>query len=378
MKTAVLSTISRKAGGLFYSVRGLSTALAEAGCESIVLSPRDEFSEEDAAVWNPLLVELFPAYGPLKTSPAMRRRLMAIDADLLHVHGIWLDSQWAAMNRQNKSGTPVVVSPRGMLDSWAVQNSSWKKRIVEKLFAHEALERATCIHALCRSEADAIRQYGLENPVALIPNGVVLPALEEERLETSSTKRLLFLGRIHPKKGLRELLLAWKTVSREMGWKLVIAGWDDGGYEAGLKHLAAELQLEQSVEFCGSVYGEEKDRLLRSVDAFILPSFSEGLPMSVLEAWSYGLPVVMTDHCNLPEGFSAGAAVRVEPDPDSIAQGLMQFAALSNEVRADIGRKGRVLVEEKFSWTSIAERMLSVYDWCLNGGDAPDCVEFGS
>ena len=372
MKVAVLTTSSRKAGGLFYSVRGLSKALAAADCASLVLSPRDEFSEADAGVWEPIPVELFPAYGPLKTSPAMRRRLMGLDADLVHLHGIWLDSQWAAMNRQKKVGTPVVVSPRGMLDEWAVNNSSWKKKLVEKLFAREALERASCINALCRSEADAIRSYGLKNPIALIPNGVDLPDLSNSKKRASAVKELLFLGRIHPKKGLRELLQAWARFQHGGQWKLLIAGWDDGGHEAGLKELAQELRLDDSVEFVGSAYGEEKDRLLRRVDAFV----SEGLPRSVLEAWSYGLPVVMTDFCNLPEGFDAGAAIRVEPDPESIAAGLVHLAGLGDEALAAIGCKGRVLAEENFSWASIAERMARVYEWCLNGGDAPECVEF--
>ncbi len=375
MKVAVLTTISRKSGGLFYSVRGLSKALAEASCASVVLSPRDEFSEADAGVWHPLPVELFPAYGPLKTSPAMRRRLMALDADLVHVHGIWLDSQWAAMTRQKKAGTPVVVSPRGMLDEWAVRNSSWKKRAVEKLFAREALERASCINALCRSEADAIRAYGLKNPIALIPNGIDLPDLSVGKARDGEEKRLLFIGRIHPKKGLRELLQAWAEFKSDGQWKLLIAGWDDGGHEAGLKALASDLALGDRVEFIGSAYGEQKDRLLRSVDAFILPSFSEGLPMSVLEAWSYALPVVMTDFCNLPEGFSAGAALRVQPEPASIADGLARLANLDEETLSAMGREGRRLAEEKFSWASIAERMARVYEWCLNGGEAPECVE---
>lgn len=369
MKVAVLSTISRKAGGLFYSVRWLSKGLSAEGCSIRLFSPADEFSKEDLPEWAPLPVELFPAWGPLKSSSGMRRALAAESPELIHLHGIWSDAQWIAAKVQRSQGCPVVVSPRGMLDPWAVGNAAWKKRLVEKLFARRALEQATCIHALCRSELESIRAYGLKNPVAVIPNGIELPEMGAA-VPTSGKKKLLFLGRIHPKKGVEELIRAWSMGPRE--WELVIAGWDDGGHEADCRRLAGELGVE--VTFAGAKYGAEKDALLRSVDAFILPSFSEGLPMSVLEAWAYRLPVVMTDFCNLPEGFEAGAAIRVEPSAASVFQGLEKLESLPEAERAELASRGRQLVEERFTWPHIARDMKKVYDWCVQGGDVPDCV----
>jgi poly(glycerol-phosphate) alpha-glucosyltransferase len=212
--------------------------------------------------------------------------------------------------------------------------------------------------------------------VALIPHAVEHPELEPRNTKAGDRKKLLFLGRIHPKKGLSELLKAWAKAQSQKpealsNWELLIAGWDDGGHEAGLRELAGD-----SVEFVGSKYGEEKERLLREVDAFVLPSFSEGLPMSVLEAWSFGLPAVMTDFCNLPAGFAAEAAIRVEPDTDSIFQGLEKLAAMPEGERADMGIRGRNLVEEKFTWPKVAKEMRQVYEWCLTGNNPPGCMEF--
>ena len=116
MNVAVLTTASRNAGGFFYSVRGLSKALVAQGCDIQIFSPQDEFSQEDLPVWEPLPVELYPCFGPLQASTKLRSSLAGAGADLLHVHGIWTDSQWAALHRQRKTGLPVVVSPRGMLD----------------------------------------------------------------------------------------------------------------------------------------------------------------------------------------------------------------------------------------------------------------------
>lgn len=373
MKVAVSSGVGRSAGGLFYAVSSLCKALEAGGTEVAVFGADHGFCADDRAVWHPVPVETYRAFGPLASSPALRRLLAGSGADLVHQHGIWLDDQWAALQWQKRTGRPVVVSSHGMLDPWAVRNAAWKKRIVGALFANESLCKATCLHALCRSELDAIRAYGLENPVAVIPNGVALPNLFPENQKPKTEKpTLLFLGRIHPKKGLKELIEAWSQTP--VGWRLVIAGWDDGGHERGLRKLVNTLGLGGVIEFVGSKFGMEKENLLRSVDAFILPSFSEGLPMSVLEAWSYGLPVVMTDFCNLPEGFEAGAALRIAPNPESIFHGLEKLAGMPKNELVEIGSKGRNLVEQKFTWKRVAADMNFVYEWC-HGGEKPGCIE---
>ncbi len=379
MKIAVLTNSSRKAGGLFYSVRWLCDALREYECSPVVLSTLNEYSAQDLDVWNQIPVELFRGYGPLKTAPSMRRRLYALPMDLMHLHGIWMDNQRASLCAQKKREIPVVISPRGMLDPWAVQNAAWKKRMVEHLFARESLERATCIHALCRSEAESIRSYGLQNPIAVIPNGVVLPELPEKEPGTEGRKRLLFLGRIHPKKGLKELLQAWSMVqgsqsSFSQDWQLIIAGWDDGGHEPELRKLVGELGIERTVEFPGPAYGADKDALLRSADAFILPSYSEGLPMSVLEAWSYAQPVLITEFCNLAEGFEHNAALHIAPDADSIVEGLNKLFLLDGAGLRALGKNGRQLVEQRFTWRRIAKDMMDVYTWCITGKSPPSCL----
>jgi poly(glycerol-phosphate) alpha-glucosyltransferase len=128
------------------------------------------------------------------------------------------------------------------------------------------------------------------------------------------------------------------------------------------------------VIFTGPTFGDAKDALLRRASAFILPSFSEGLPMSVLEAWAYGLPVFMTDHCNLPEGFASGAALRIGTDVESIAQGMCGlFRSPISDLRS-LGQNGRSLVSERFTWPRIAGQMKEVYEWMLAGGAQPECV----
>jgi poly(glycerol-phosphate) alpha-glucosyltransferase len=231
------------------------------------------------------------------------------------------------------------------------------------------------MHALCEEEAKALARLVSSVPICVIPNGIDLPEPAPDRLARSE-RALLFLGRIHPKKGLELLVEAWGQVpcAAAMGWRLAIAGWDDGGYKAGLMARVRDLGIAGSVSFLGPVFGEMKERLFRSAAAFVLPSLSEGLPMAVLEAWSFGLPVIMTDECHLGVGFTAGAAMRVEPTVASLSAALTDLVIRrsADELRV-MGCRGRALVESQFAWPRIGTDMADVYDW-ITGGAKPQSV----
>ena len=184
---------------------------------------------------------------------------------------------------------------------------------------------------------------------------------------------MLFLGRLHPKKGLVPLLSAWAK-TRPRDWQLVVAGWDQGGHQAELERLVQQHGLTREVHFAGPLHGPAKAAAYAHADAFILPSFSEGLPMTVLEAWAHRLPVLMTDACNLPEGFSAGAAIRITTESDALAAELDRTCA---RVPADlkvVGECGRALVARNFNWERIADRMVAIYHWVAGAADAPSDV----
>jgi poly(glycerol-phosphate) alpha-glucosyltransferase len=253
----------------------------------------------------------------------------------------------------------------------------WKKRIAALLYENQHLRGAACLRALSEAEAQSIRSYGLRNPICLIPNGVDLPDLRESNAKSQSVSRktLLYLGRLHPKKNISNLIHSWNEIfnsQRSSGddWVLAIAGWDQGGYESELKRIAAS----NSVVFLGPQFGADKSKSYRDCDAFVLPSLSEGLPMAVLEAWSYAKPVLMTPECNLPEGFEAHAALRIGTTPEEIAAGLKVVREMSDNDRSQMGNRGRALVATRFSWPRIGEQMRAVYEWMLGGGQTPGTV----
>lgn len=310
-------------------------------------------------------------------SPGLRRALLNGNYDVLHLHGLWRFPSKAALDWQRITGKPKIVSPHGMLDPWALRRSVFKKRLARIAFEDQNLATASCFHALCDEECDAIRAADLRQPVCIIPNGVELPVPPpvEEAADV-----ILYLGRIHPKKGVYELVESWRSLPDPLvkRWKLKIVGWGEKGHVARLKTLLNNLptNVAVNVEFCGAKYGAEKSTCFAECAGFILPSFSEGVPMSVLEAWAHCKPVIMSSACNLEQGFARGAAWRAEPTIKSILDELVNFMTLSPEQRCAAGRNGRRLVQEQYSWRIVAETMFHVYKWLIEGGNAPACVQF--
>jgi poly(glycerol-phosphate) alpha-glucosyltransferase len=320
-------------------------------------------------------------------SPDIYKKIEAINPDIVHTQSLWMYLSYANKKYNQKTGTPYIVSPHGMLDRWQLKQSFWKdlkKNIVLRLYEQKHLEHANCIHALCQEEHDAIRALGLKNPIAIIPNGMELPingngpGNGQHTVKTKSNERrkLLFLARIHQKKGIDNLLEAWSLLKpNQHNWELVIAGeTKDTDYMQQLLSKRKRLEIETTASFVGGQFGPAKQSILKESDAYILPSFSEGLPMSVLEAWSYNLPALTTPYCNLPEGYVEGAAIKIDTSSESIAEGIRQLMALPDNERKTMGSKGYELVKNRFSWTRVANEMTELYNWVSGKNGKPDFV----
>jgi len=386
----LVNSVSREAGGLFHSVRGLANAVVSANLEARVFGMSDPNSPLDVLKWRPLSVRTFrPQSRSWGYSNQLLPALLGANLDILSTHGLWKYCSVASGRWHRQTRRPYIVHPHGMLEAWALQNARWKKRIAALLYEDRHLRGAACVRALCEAEAQSIRTYGVRNPISIIPNGVDLPRLTESsvaepaspafRTFAQGRKILLYLGRLHPKKNVANLIRAWKETfnshpSAREDWALAIAGWDQAGYERELKTLTSDYGLMAGVRFLGPLFGQEKDAAYRACDAFVLPSLSEGLPMAVLEAWAYAKPELMTPECNLPEGFAVGAAVQIGTKSGEIAVGLKKLTEMSDSDRTVMGGRGQALVATKFSWPRIGEQMRSVYEWLLSGGPRPESV----
>ena len=345
----VTSSVSRLAGGLLDCVRLLSKSLLQH--ESVsqeVFGLEDEKTLQDQQSWNPVEVRSFRVLGPsnIGYSPRMFSELCGRNPDVVHLHGLWKYPAIATNSWFRKLHRPYIVSPQGMLEPWALKRSRMKKRLAMMLFQKSCLKNAACIHATAHMEAENIRRAGFINPIALIPNGVEVP--EKRKVESgkrkAESKTALFLSRIHPKKGLLNLVKAWSVVSKEQGarskeqeWVLVIAGPDEGGHLAEVQAAVRSAGLENRIHFQGEVMGDEKIKCYQEADLFILPSFSENFGLVIAEALSCGVPVVTTRATPWEELETHRCGWWIETGAEPLMKALRAAMALSDAERIEMG-----------------------------------------
>ena len=323
------------------------------------------------------------SYAPT-LKPLMRQVIQ--NADVVHNHSLWMLPNSYASRIAKKYHKPVVITVHGALEPWAIQHSGWKKQLAGKWFQFRDLHEADCLHVNSLQELEGIRQFGLRNPVAIIPNGInwdqfaTLPSPDSfyaNRPELKGKRIVLFMARLHKKKGLMHLLESWEKLhSQFQDWHLCIAGPDDG-YESFVREFVQIRNLSDTVSLLGVLRGEEKRQALVAAECFVQPSFSEGFSMSVLEAMASGKPVLITPGCNFPEAMQSGCAIEVEPNAESTSQGLRQLLMMSRDQLAAMGARGRELVMEGYTWESVAQRTLHLYRWLLGLDSQPHFVETG-
>jgi glycosyltransferase involved in cell wall biosynthesis len=183
----------------------------------------------------------------------------------------------------------------------------------------------------------------------------------------------LFLSRIHPVKGLLHLVQAWASV-RPQGWKVVLAGADADGYRAELQAAIHNHHLNADFQSIGQVDGEKKWELYRSADLFVLPSHTENFGLAVAEALACGVPVITTRATPWKELPVHGCGWWVDVGAHPLAEALREATAMTDEKRRAMGERGRQLIEQKYTWSAAAQKMMAVYEWMLKGGSKPECV----
>lgn len=297
--------------------------------------------------------------------------------DVLHVHGLWTFSSLAPAWAARGTSCRLVFAPRGMLDPWALRQSAYRKRVVWVAAQRWAANAAHLLHATAFSEAQAIRSAGLSGPIGVVPNGVDIPPADDVARFEGSPRTLLFLSRLHPKKGLDRLLGAWADVQAEFpDWRLHIVGPDNNDYAPKLRRLIAERGAER-VQFFGAAVGAEKTAHYRSAQLFILPTHSENFGLVVAEALSHGLPVIVGRGAPWQGIAARGCGYWIDNSEAEIAACLRDALARSpDELRAR-GALGRAWMQQEFSWRQVAESMAEVYAWLLDAAPRPATVQLG-
>lgn len=293
--------------------------------------------------------------------------------DVVHIHGLWETLVRYASHCARIYSIPYVIAPHGMLDPWSLSQKSWKKSVALALGYRQMLNQASLLHALNQDELALLQPLGIKAPAAVIPNGVepgevyplppkgtfrnTLPELEDRPF-------ILFLSRLHYKKGLDYLADAFKIIAAQHSdVHLVVAG-PDGGAQAEFESMIQQSGLTDRVHLVGSIYGERK--LAAYVDAtlFCLPSRQEGFSIAITEAMACGTPVVISRQCHFPEVAERGAGIVVELSAQTVADAVLKLLQDADQL-SRASEAGKRLVEERFLWSKVAELTTMHYNRLL-------------
>jgi glycosyltransferase involved in cell wall biosynthesis len=375
------TSLAPEYGGPARSVPALSVELAKLGNRVTVLSLNlNGFSQaKDLPVHSELDYVSLPVSLQVKMRPLLipsyERTMLSLVRDekdlLIHDNGIWLPYSGIIHRIASRYNLPVITSTRGMLEPWAMKFGKYRKLAAWILFQRRRLARSAVLHATSREEAKHLRDLGLSNPVAVLPNGTAVPDLSTvPDLEPKEEKTLLFLSRIHPKKGLLNLVRAIEIL-QPFGWRVIIAGYDEGGYWDLIKKRIQQSNLERFFDYIGPISDQEKWSWYKQADLFILPSFSENFGLVVAEALASKTPVITTRGTPWKDLIDYNCGWWIEPEIPDLVDCLQQAFMVESRVLKQMGENGRRLVEEKYSWSVIAARLDAVYDWVLKDFPRP-------
>lgn len=386
----VVASINRRTGGPAVSVPGLAAGLRRCGVAAEIAAL--DLPGTGAVVRAPSVP--LHLVRPGRVACALRgfsldfhRRLTVLAQRpwaLVHNHGLWMGPNMEARRLARRIGVALVISPRGMLEPWSLQHHAARKRLAWHLFEHANLRAAHAFHATSDQEADSIRAVGLRQPIAVIPNGVAIPrsitAGEREQFTRQfpalhDRRVLLFLSRLHPKKGLDELLRVWQRLGPEHpGWCLVIAGEAAPGSEGIYERQARDLGLGDSVLFAGHLEGACKRAALARAHLFVLPSHSENFGMAIAEALAAGCPAIATRATPWQALEHESAGWWIDSGTSALETALRHALALPREDLAARGVRGRAYVRRELSWLSVAERMAAFYEALIDNSTFPSFV----
>lgn len=367
----VVSNIALSSGGVGLAALRFSEAVAKAGAKVTLLCSskgNQQIFQPSGNIENFECIEYGFSGGFSRTIVQQYKWIDEFCAnqrpDILHLHSAWLPFLTVAAAIASKWEIPYFISPHGCYEPWALNYKRFKKKIALSTYQGMVNRSAAGFFATAGQEVASIRRLGLVQPVAVLPNGIDI--IDPPHKVLPEGKRIiLFLSRIHPKKGLLDLVEAWAKI-RDPNWRIMVAGPDENGHLFEVKAAIAAHGLGGDFEFVGMVDGEKKSGCFQCAELFILPTYSENYGIAVAEALAYGLPVITTTGAPWEDLVTYNCGWWVTPGVTGIS------AALEAAVKTDagdlrlMGQRGRDLVIDKCSWDSIGATALEVGSWILN------------
>ena len=372
----VVPDINKEAAGPSYSVPKLCESLICAGVDvqlAVLDSPGTPVHLQ--------YLKRFPfGFGPrrLGISPKMndwlKHEVRSGSVDIVHNHSLWMMPNVYPGDAVRNTNCRLILSPRGTLSEYAFGRNAFQKKIFWHALQARVLNEAACFHATAMSEYKDIRRHGFKQPVCILPNGIEVPPLEKVT-NCGGRRQLLFLGRIHPKKGIDNLIHAWKSLENKFpDWDLHIVGPDNDGYLAKMQALASELGVKRVV-FVGPLFGEEKLNAYRRAELFVLPTHSENFGMSVAEALAAEVPAIVTKGAPWSGLEDKGAGWWIDIGIEPLVACLEHAMDQPEEVLLAMGQAGREWMMRDYSWEQIRAQFIITYRWMIDGGEPPPWVK---
>jgi glycosyltransferase involved in cell wall biosynthesis len=297
--------------------------------------------------------------------------------DIVHQHGIWKPLSIYSRKIRKCNELKAVIQPHGYLLEHSYNLSKYKKFIAFNLFEKSNLKNANVLIACAMHEALVLKKMFPHQEIAIISNGVSLEFFNAQtNLDnySNSKKRMLFLSQIIPVKGIERVLRGIHSIgsSKFSNWEFIIAGYENVSYKDFLIKTIDNLNLNNLVSFVGPIFGQNKIDLYDSASVFILPSFSEGRPISIIEALARGVPAITTKGTPWEELNKNNCGFWVDNSEDGIKIALLKLLKTSDNELIEMGKRGKELVESKYLWNKITVKTIELYEWVLNGGTKPD------
>jgi glycosyltransferase involved in cell wall biosynthesis len=305
-----------------------------------------------------------------------RKKLIFDLPNLYHGHSIWNLIIYQMASSARKKNIPYIISTRGMLEPWSLTQSKFIKKLALFLYQRRDLKLASCIHATATSEAKAIRDLGFKNPIAIIPNGINLEEYPKYKKNINANRKVLFLSRIHKKKGIEYLINAWNELDTTLtkNWEVNIVGNGDEKYIRSLKKLINEKKLNNSITISKPLQGADKIKKYRESDLFVLPTHSENFGIVIAEALASSLPVITTKGTPWEELIKYRCGDWIEIGKNPLRESLSKMLKKTDSELSEMGQRGRLLIEKKYNMRVVAMDMNLLYMWLLGKIEKPDFV----
>ena len=375
MRVCIFTTsINKRGGGPARSVPILAKGLSQVGVEATLLTGHTAEMNTHLVDGTEVKIE---EVSPNISTQDLENVILAGQYDLIHGQNLWMPLYNKMARIARKHDIPYMMTPRGCLEPWCMKQKRLKKLLAFHLYQKKDLQNAACILATAQMEANNIRALGIKAPIAIIPNGIDVSEYECRPISSKANvkKQIVFLSRIHEKKGIEYLIDAWQQLYQKYPeWNVVIAGNGEKSYVNHLKEKITNKGLDSCVKIIPPVFGEAKHRLYCESSLFVLPTYSENFGMVVAEAMSCGVPVITTNGTPWQELNEKKLGWCIDLSLNNLVKAICEAIDLGKDNLFEMGQRCSQRIHDTYQYTMVAKKNKEVYEWIVNGESKPDFV----